>query len=286
MKKQTTATPTLKKTPARKAPAKKKVTAPEQKSYDKLASEVVENTLLRGKLKLLQPKVGFHAAIDTVFLAAAVPVKDRQHVLDIGCGVGSAGLSVALRNKTIQLVGIDIQQELIDLAHQNATLNNMADRCRFFQGTVLTDKNIPDNSFHSVMMNPPYQEAGTHMPSPKKIKAFSHGEDASGAALADWVKYAHRKLKQGGFLTMVHRADRLDDVITALTARRWFGSLVIYPLYPHEGENARRVIVRARKERYAAAVLKSGLVMHEKDGTYTRGAEKILSAAAEIDLDT
>ncbi len=276
----------VKKALARKTPVKKKTAKPVAIQYDNEVGEVVENTLLRGKLKLLQPKVGFHAAIDTVFLAAAVPVKDRQLVLDIGCGVGSAGLCVALKNKNIQLTGIDIQQELVDLAHQNAHLNDMTDRCRFFQGTVLTDKHVPDNGFHSVMMNPPYQEAGTHMPSPKKIKAFSHGEDASGATLTDWVKYAHRKLKQGGFLTLIHRADRLDDVITALTARRWFGSLVIYPLYPHVGENARRVIVRARKERYAAAVLKSGLVVHEKDGTYTRGAEKILSAAAEIDLDS
>lgn len=278
------------KTPARKtAPKKKeaapKKTAPAATEYDKNAGEVVENTILRGKLKLLQPKVGFHAAIDTVFLAAAVPVKDRQHVLDIGCGVGSAGLSVALRNKTIHLTGFDIQQELIDLALQNAALNDMSDRCRFFQGTVLSDKNVPDNAFHSVMMNPPYQEAGTHVPSPKKIKAFSHGEDASGAALTDWVKYAHRKLKQGGFLTLIHRADRLDDVILSLTARRWFGSLVIYPLYPHAGENARRVIVRARKERYAAATIKSGMVIHEKNGTYTSGAEKILGAAEVINLD-
>lgn len=278
------------KAPARKpAPKKKKAAVKKPPTdtfeYDKSAGEVVENTILRGKLKLLQPKVGFHAAIDTVFLAAAVPVKDRQHVLDIGCGVGSAGLSVTLRNNTIQLTGIDIQQELIDLALQNAALNDMSDRCRFFQGTVLTDKNVPDNAFHSVMMNPPYQEAGTHVPSPKKIKAFSHGEDASGAALTDWVKYAHRKLKQGGFLTMIHRADRLDDVILSLTSRRWFGSLVIYPLYPHAGENARRVIVRARKERYAAATLKSGMVIHEKNGTYTSDAEKILGAAEVINLD-
>ena len=84
---------------------------------------------------------------------------------------------------------------------------------------------------------------------------------------------------------MITRADRLDDVILSLTARRWFGSLVIYPLYPHAGENARRVIVRARKERYAAATIKSGMVIHEKNGTYTSDAERILGAAEVINLD-
>ena len=84
---------------------------------------------------------------------------------------------------------------------------------------------------------------------------------------------------------MIHRADRLDNIITALESRRWFGSLVVYPLWPHAGEDARRVILRARKERYAPMTLKSGLVIHEKNGEYTTGAQRILSAGESIELD-
>jgi len=135
------------------------------------------------------------------------------------------------------------------------------------------------------ILNPPYQEKGTHTPSPEPIKALSHGEEASDASLTDWVKYAHRKLKQGGFLTLIHRADRLDDIINVLVARRWFGSLVIYPLFSRAGEDAKRVIIRARKERYAPTVLKTGLVVHEKDGKYTKEAAEILDGRAFIDLD-
>lgn len=245
---------------------------------------VIESTLLRGRVKLLQPKVGFRAAIDTVFLAAAVPVKDRWRVLDVGCGVGSVGLSIALRNKNILLTGIDIQRELIDLSLQNAALNGVSDRCRFFQGSIDTEKIIENNYFNSVAMNPPYQEGGTHVPSPKTIKALSHGEDASGVTLEKWIKYAHSKLKNGGYLTLVHRADRLDDVLIALGKKRWFGSFVLYPLYSHAGEDARRVIVQARKERYAPLKLKAGMVIHQKSGKYTPEAEAVLSEGATIDM--
>ena len=247
-------------------------------------NDVIETTLLRGRVRLLQPRVGFHASLDTVFLAAAVPVKNNASLLDIGCGVGSAGLCALARNDRMHLVGLDVQQDLVDLALQNASLNGWSEQCHFFRGSLLTEKVIPDNHFNVVLMNPPYQEGGTHTPSPRKNKAISHGEEASGAKLLDWVKYAHRKLKNGGTAVMIHRADRLDDVIVTLANRRWFGSLEVFPLWSRAGDDAKRVIVRARKERYAPLSLKAGLVIHEKDGQYTDGAQKVLSAAEEIDF--
>ena len=247
-------------------------------------NDVIETTLLRGRVRLLQPRIGFHASLDTVFLAAAVPVKNNFSLLDVGCGVGSAGLCALARNNNMHLVGLDIQRELIDLALQNAGLNGLSEHCHFFRGSLLTEKVIPENYFNVVLMNPPYQEGGSHTPSPRKIKAISHGEEASGAKLLDWIRYAHRKLKAGGTAVMIHRADRLDDVIVALENRRWFGSLEVFPLWSRIGDDAKRVIIRARKERYAPMVLKAGLVIHEKDGQYTDGAQKVLSAAEAIEF--
>lgn len=251
---------------------------------DMTNDNVIETTLLRGRVRLLQPKNGFHASIDSVFLGAAVPAKKGWKILDVGCGVGSAGFCVLAREPGTHLSGIDIQQELVDLAHQNAALNAASDRCRFFAGDLRHEKSVPENFFNIVIMNPPYHETGKHTPSPQKIKALSHGEDASGAALHDWIKYAHRKLKQGGYLVLVHRADRLDQIVILLEQRRWFGSLEIFPLWPHAGENAKRVIIRARKERYAPLILKHGMVIHEKTGKYTSGARRILDAAEELDF--
>lgn len=247
-------------------------------------ADVIETTLLRGQLRLLQPRVGFHASTDTVLLAAATRVRERQKLLDLGCGVGSAGLCIALKNKNINLIGLDIQEDLIDLACQNAQLNDMADRCRFFAGSLQADKAIPDNAFDSAMTNPPYQAGGKHSPSPRQNKALSHGEDASGVTLKNWIKYLHKKLKQGGYLTMIHRADRLDEVVMALTDRRWFGSLVVLPVHSRSEEPAKRILVQARKERFAPITLRPALVMHEADGRYTTAAADILEGRSVIEL--
>lgn len=243
--------------------------------------EIIETTLLRGRVRLLQPKKGFHASTDTVFLAAGAHPPARAQVLDAGCGVGGAGLCLASRLPHIHLTGIDMQRDMVDLALQNAQLNKMDARCRFFCGDIRDEKHTQDNFFHSVIVNPPYLEAGAHTPSPQKIKAASHGESAT---LQDWVKYAHRKLKQGGTITMIHRADRLDDIILTLTQRRWFGSLVVFPLYSRDGNDAKRIIIRARKERYAPIVLKAGMVVHEKNGDYTALADAVLAKGDVIAL--
>ena len=248
------------------------------------AGEIIETTLLHGRVELLQPKIGFHASIDSVFLAAAVPIVEKAHILDVGCGVGSAGLCVLARTRDMRLTGIDIQPELIELAKQNAVLNEIESLCRFVHGDIRTETDIVDNAFSSVLMNPPYQEGGTHTPSPTRNKALSHGEEASGATLEDWVKYAHRKLKQAGTLVMIHRADRMSEIVAVLERRRWFGSLVIYPLFSRAGDDAKRVIITARKERFAPMALKTGMVIHEADGKYTEAAQRVLSAAEALDF--
>lgn len=85
-------------------------------------------------------------------------------------------------------------------------------------------------------------------------------------------------------MVMVHRADRLDEIIRALTARRWFGSLVVMPVHSRIGDPAKRVLVSARKERYAPIVIKPALVMHNADGSYTDEAAAILDGKAAINL--
>jgi len=245
--------------------------------------KTIETTLLRGRIKFLQPEKGFHASMDSVFLAAAVNTSVKgAKLLDMGCGVGTVGLCVTSRLSDIELTGIDIQPELIELANKNAALNNI--KANFICSNIKEEKIIENNYFNEIVMNPPYMESGTHTPSPDKIKATSHGEGVSDTSLEEWIKYSHQKLKQGGTLSIIHRADRLDDIIPHLTKRRWFGSIVIYPMHSYAGDDAKRIIVKARKERYDRLVIKSGIVIHNTDGKYTDEAEEILSDAKGIEF--
>ncbi len=247
-------------------------------------NDIIETSILRGQVKLLQPRHGFHASSDTVLLATAATPFAQGQVLDVGCGVGSVGLSVALKKSDIKLIGIDIQPEMVALAQRNAVLNGIEERCTFYSGDIGADTALPANGFDLVVTNPPFQAEGRHIPASLESKAFAHGEDASGVTLKKWCKYLHNKLKQGGRMVMIHRADRLDEIIQILTERRWFGGLTILPIHPRQGEPAKRVLVTARKERYAPLVLKSGLVMHEMDGSPTPAASSILEGRDIIHL--
>lgn len=234
--------------------------------------DIIETTLLNKRVRLLQPRDGFHASIDTVFLAAAVPAKPGDNLLDMGCGVGSAGLCVMERVSGCTLTGIDFQKPLVEIARKNAALNGIEDKAAFICSDFRNDTVLPERAFHCVMMNPPYMEEGKHTPSPNASKAMANGGEA---ALEDWLRYAFARLIKGGNLAIIHRADRLDDILAALRVDD-FGAASIYPLWPKAGSDAKRVIVSARKHKKSPLVFHPGMILHEQDGKYTKAADGIL----------
>lgn len=230
--------------------------------------------LLDKRVRLRQPKDGFRSSMDTVLAAAACPAKGGERVLDLGCGVGGAGLCVAARVPGIILCGVEIQDDQAELARQNATLNGFED-CTFIAADVRDFNRAPDGRnalFDHVVCNPPYNERGAHTPSPSRAKALAMGHEE--ASLTDWVDAAARALKSGGSLTMIHMAAQTDKIILAMDGR--FGAAEIIPLWPHAGEAAKRVIVRAVKGRKSPAIIHPGITLHEADGAYSAAAEAVL----------
>lgn len=234
-------------------------------------SEDVEIHVLDKRVRLLQPHDGFRTSLDSVMLGAACPARAGDHILDMGCGVGGAGFCVLARIEGTRLTGIDIQADHIELARQNADLNGWQGRADFTVSDI-RDVSAP-NSFDHVICNPPYMEAGAHTTSPSQRKAVAHGHHDD-TDLNDWLETGFRVLKSGGTLTMIHRADKTDKIILGLKNR--FGAVEIIPLWPRIGENAKRVIVRAVKDRKTPATLHAGVVLHEADGRYTAAADAIL----------
>lgn len=237
---------------------------------------VPEEIYVLGKqLRLLQPPEGFRTSIDAVLLAAACPAKEGESILDLGCGIGTAGLCVLTRIPGVNLTGIDIQGNHIDLAIQNAAANHLSDQCTF---NISDIRDYTSDRFNHVICNPPYLESGAHLRSPSQEKATAKGlEDA---ALQDWLNCGHRNLKSGGSLTIIHRADHTDKIIHALGRR--FGALQIIPLWPKAGQTAKRVIIRAIKDRKSPATLHAGLTLHQNNGEYTKEAENVLRNAEAL----
>ena len=228
--------------------------------------------LLGERLKLYQPTDGFKTGLDAVILAAACPAKAGQSVLDLGCGVGSAGFCVLARVPDTRLIGLEIQQNHVDLAVQNAALNDMSDRAAFICADI-RDYRTDDKADH-VICNPPYLEEGAHLRSPSAERATAMGHGEEGTTLTDWLDGAARCLKPNGTLTLIHRADMIDKILQAMGTR--FGAVEIIPLWPRAGVEAKRVIIRAMKGRKTPACIHAGLILHEPDGSYTKEAEQIL----------
>ena len=233
--------------------------------------------LLNRQLWVKQPKKGFRIAVDTVLLAAAVPAKAGDRVLDMGCGVGGAMLCLGFRVSGPRLTGIDIQPELVALCQENIIGNKMSERAN---ATALSVLDIPkswDVSFDHVMMNPPYYDKETHDVSPNAIKATANTHDSGD--LQDWIAAAHRVLNDSGTLTMIHTADQRDLLIKLLSPS--FSQLIILPIVSKSGQPNTRVIIRATKIGQGVSEIPE-FVMHKSDGAYTDAADGILRNAAPL----
>lgn len=238
-------------------------------------ADTTEDRLLGGRVVVRQPKAGYRTAIDPLLLAAAVPAVGGERVLDLGCGVGAAMLSLAIRVPGVFVTGLERQTDLVALATQNVAANGLEQRARVVQGDVGTLEAIAAERFDHVMINPPFLAPGTGTPTPDPVKGLSTTEGE--ASLPLWIDAACRALVPCGWLTVIHRGDRIDTLCASLTPR--FGSIHLFPLWPRAGLPAKRVIVRARKGVRTPASVLPGMVLHEPDGAFTVKARQVLEEA-------
>ena len=237
--------------------------------------------LLNKRVQLYQPERGFRTSMDAVMLAAACPAKAGKAVLDAGCGVGGAAYCLAWRVPGLHVTGVDVSQSAIDLAEQGRALNTGLDaEFGFVCADIRSYAENREGVFDQVICNPPYMESGAHVASPDVNTAAARGHVGDEMDLKSWLKTCHRLLKPNACLTLIHRADRLDDIVTELNKR--FGRIEMIPLWPRNGEPAKRVIVRALKDRKSPPVLHPGLVLHDEAGNHTLQADQILKSGQSL----
>ena len=240
--------------------------------------ETSTDRVLGNRLQLMQPRDGYRAAIDPVLLAAAIPAKEGQRVLDLGCGVGTATLCLVARVAGIVVHGIDLQPALIALAVRNAAANGLADRVTFAAGDLLAFK---DGGFDHVLVNPPYLARETASISPNPIKALANVEGE--AKLRHWVDAAIAAVKPSGSVTFIHRADRAAELRALLAAG--LGNLRQLPLVPRAGASAKRIILQGEKGAAPSFQPLQAWPLHEADGRFTPLTDAVLREAAALPLN-
>ncbi|WP_373089207.1 tRNA1(Val) (adenine(37)-N6)-methyltransferase [Sneathiella sp.] len=244
---------------------------------------------LGGSLTLLQPREGYRAGSDAVLLAAAVMAGMGDTLLDVGCGVGTAGFCALHRVPDCHLWGIELQPELLAVAERNAVQNGFGDRAHMIAADIGErkafaglrgpgGKPLLEVGFDHVMTNPPFYGKGRAQAAKTPIKTLAHIEGS--VALPEWLQFCVARAKTKGRITVIHRADRLGDVIKALSIA--CGSLTVIPLWPDGETSAKRVIVQAVKGVKGPLELTRGLVLHEKSGKPTLAAEQISRRGASL----
>ncbi len=228
---------------------------------------------LNGRVTVRQPEHGFRAGLDAVMLAAAVP--EGATALELGAGAGTASLCLAARLPAIAITGIEIDQELVRLANDNAAANRMQERVRFAAANAFALPLEFKYEYDCVLINPPFHGEGQASPDPGRARALM--DDGS---LDAWLEAGLKRVVSGGALTIILRADRLNEALAALP-RTGVGVL---PLWPRSGEPARRVLVQARKASGAPFRLLAGLTLHDDSGAYTPEADAILRGEAALAL--
>ncbi|MFN3953665.1 MAG: tRNA1(Val) (adenine(37)-N6)-methyltransferase [Pararhodobacter sp.] len=240
------------------------------------------DVFLGGKLAVWQPLHGYRAATDPVLLAAAVTARPGQSVLELGCGAGVALLALGRRVAGLTLHGIERQADYAALARRNAAENRIA------AGIATADlaampAALRAQRFDHVLANPPYYP-------PRAPAARDPGRAAAlreQTPLASWIEAGLRRLVDGGYLTMIHRAERLPAILAGLEGRA--GDVAVRPLAGRAGREAGRVLVRARKGARGPFRLLAPLVLHDgpaHDGDgddFTRAAQVILREGAALD---
>lgn len=237
------------------------------------------DALLGGRVKITQPKGGYRVAVDPVLLAAAVPARGGDRVADLGAGTGGVALCLAARVEGCTVCALEQEADLTELARANAAANGWSERIGVRQGDVTAPPFAPE-SFDHAAMNPPYLTAGRATAPAERLRRVAAVE--GNARLPDWIAAAWALVRKGGSVSMIHRADRLDEILGAFAGLQTGGG-ALYPVQPKAGEPARRVIVRYRKGDGSPFVLQPALTLHEASGAFTAPAEKILRGGWDLD---
>jgi tRNA1(Val) A37 N6-methylase TrmN6 len=253
------------------------VTAAEQ-------ADVSEDAVLGGRLILRQPRKGHRVGHDAILLAAACSARPRERLIELGAGVGAAGLAVARRVDDLAVVLVELDPALVALARDNAEHNGVAERTRAVRLDVAASADafaaagLPAGAADHMLMNPPFNAA--HNPSPDRHRRLAR--TAAHDTLARWLETAARLLRPAGVVTLIWRADGLAAVLDALAGD--FGAVTVLPVHPKPDAPAIRVLVRAIKASHRALVLLPGLSLADANGRPSPEVEAVLRGGALLPL--
>lgn len=225
-------------------------------------------------LKIIQKNDGFCFGIDSVLLSDfAKELKKGSKVVDLGTGTGILSILLCAKTELNKIIGVEIQEEMADMAKRSCELNNLQDRFEVINADVKNlQGKLQENEFDAVIMNPPYMELNTGKINENHKKLISRHEIT--ASLEDFIKATKRLLKDKGSLFIVHRPNRLVDLCYLLRKYK-LEPKIIRLVYPKKESQANLVLIKAVKNGGAFLKISAPLYVYEDNGKYTKEILKI-----------
>jgi len=246
---------------------------------------VTDDRLLDGRVRLLQPAKGYRAGMDAALLAAAVDAKPGERVLEAGCGAGAVLFQAAVRTPRARFTGVERDLDALALAERNIGLNHAEGRVQVRAGDVgrgfaahgFLEPGEPP--FDVAVANPPFFDDPNALRAPHPSRQHAWIADTG---LDAWTRFLLKAVREGGRVVVIHRADRLADLLALLGATA--GSFQIRAVHPFADAPAKRVLVQAVKTGKAPLRILPPLVLHPRDGDgkHTPEAEAVFRGEAGL----
>ncbi len=232
--------------------------------------------LLDGRVRYAQPVGGYRTGLEPVLLAAAVPARAGERVLELGTGAGAGLLCLAARVPGVFGVGVERDPAQAALAAGNLAANE-------FGGLSVVTADVlawrADGLFDHAFANPPWHDAaGTASPVAGRVSA----KRADAGLLAGWAAVMARALRPRGTLSLILPAANLAEGVAALSDAGC-AEIRLVPLWPRLGTPAKIIILQGFYQGRGGCSVSAGLVLHEADGGFTAAADAVLRGGAALD---
>lgn len=238
-----------------------------------LENERIDDLEFKG-LKIIQNKDGFCFGIDSILLSDfAKEIKKESKVIDLGTGTGIIGILLCMKTELSKIIGVEIQKEVYDMAKRSIKLNNLENKFEIINENIKDLENIIETgTFDAVVTNPPYKKIGTGLTNENEKKLISRHEIT--ANLEDFIKVSYRMLKDKGTLYMVHRPDRMVDIIELLRKYKLEPKKIKF-VYPNANKDANLILLKAVKNANPFLKIEKPLYVYNQNGEYTDEILKI-----------
>ena len=228
------------------------------------------NRILRGKITIMQMKHGYRYGFDAVCLAAFVNgyLKKNEKVTslaDVGSGVGTISLILALKNKNLKITSIENNQHYIKIAEENIIKNKFVNNIKIVNADILNINQDLNSNFNIVVSNPPFHNKKSNKSNNKFIDVAKRIVD-----LEKWLEGCIKILRDKGTLFLIIPSDILDLAFVNLKNKA--GSFKIFPIWPDAQKNSKRIILLAKKGGASPTELMPGLKLFNNKGAESKKA--------------